>query len=564
MNRKLLLVIIIGVLLRIAFINSPMVDAFGSMRQTYTAGFTKYMINNGVTVSNVMQPVSIVQDRHSLEIPIYNLSTVFLSKIFGEHDWVYRLTSLLYWIIGAFYLAYCLRRIYTEKETSYILWVYTLLPLSIFIGHYYHPEVLSIFLSMAVVFNAYLYLKEGKPVDLVISVVALLFALLVRASHFHLIIVLLLLGLSQYGFRLFLKPWIYAYLIPLVAVVAWCTSGNDLASSQSMNQYLGAFAFRFTPVYLGMILFNRLGGLTLSPVGLPLLVMAVASARNRTNKALDFAWFYGALAFLLIVAGGNFIHPHYQSAVILPFAILIGRFLCQMSENNLADSWYGWWRAIPKAVLAFVLSLYIFFDCFVFYIFFSSPWDVVQLKSQIASLDLKLIFIIFVVSQIVLVLGILSLMKTEILKRGFNTPRPAVIFIALIFITGLIVIHPMYQTEMDYIDAAESISANLDKDAKVAFVGRKDNADPFIFYSSQTIAWDYNTKIFLWRKWDKLIEIRDSGAEYLTVMRNNRFVQPEHKLFPEINSYLSQLDVVFEDEHITIYNLSSIPVALVP
>jgi len=559
MNRRLLLVIIIGILLRVAFINSPMVDAFGSMRQTYTAGFTRYMIEHGITLSNVLQPHSIVQDRISLEIPLYNLPTVFLAKLFGEHDWVYRLTSLLYWIIGALYLAYCLRRIYSEKETSYILWLYTLLPLSIFIGHYYHPEVLSIFLSMAVIFNAWFFLQEGKPIDLVISVVALLLALLVRASHFHLILVLLLLGLSKHGLRIFLKLWIYAYLIPVIACVIWCMRGSDLASSQSVHQYLGYFTFRFSPAYLGMILFNRLGGLTLSPVGLPILVLAIASAKNRKNKALDFAWFYGAIAFLLIVAGGNFIHPHYQSAVILPFLIFIGRFLCRMSEGALFDSWYRWWRSIPKAALAAMMSLYLFFDCLVFYIFFSAPWDAVKLKSQIAGLNMKSLLIWFVASQVVLICGILLIWKKDTFTRAINAPRNAALIVVMIFVTGIIVFHPMYHLDMDYIDAAKSISAKLDRDAKVAFVGKKDNADPFIFYSSQTTAWDYNTKIFLRRDWEKLIEIRDAGAQYMAVMRKNRFIQPDHPLSGEINSYLLQLSIYYEDAYITIYDLASIP-----
>jgi hypothetical protein len=49
----------------------------------------------------------------------------------------------------------------------------------------------------------------------------------------------------------------------------------------------------------------------------------------------------------------------------------------------------------------------------------------------------------------------------------------------------------------------------------------------------------------------------DQGAEYLAVMKSNRYIQADHQYSGKINRELGTLDVVFEDDYIRIYNLLS-------
>jgi len=405
MTRRLLLAIALGIMLRLAFINAPMVDAFGSMRQTYTAGYTRYMIEEGVSIPGLLNSPSVLVSHQALEIPIYNLLTVALAGIFSDTDWVYRATSLILWILGALYFAMLLKRMYGDNEALYIIWVYTLLPLSIFIGHYYHPEILSILLSIAVVFHYWFYIEKGHRLDLVISLVALTIALLVRASHFHLYFALLFIGYGKYGWKVFTKWETYAYILPMIPAGLWSMRVSDLATETRFIQYIGAFSFRFNPKFLGMMLFHRLGGLTLSPVGLPLLVLGIAAARSRIGRGFEFAWLYASLLFIFIVAKGNYHHPHYQAIMLIPASIIIGRFLYQVATGDFADAWQKWWTAIPRQVIAAALSLFLFFDGLIIYLFLTQPWDADVLNKLVAELNIPLLAGIFVVSQAVLIPG---------------------------------------------------------------------------------------------------------------------------------------------------------------
>jgi heme/copper-type cytochrome/quinol oxidase subunit 4 len=554
MPRRLLLAIIFGLLLRMAFINSPMTDAFGSMRQTYTAGYTRFLIEEGVTLKRLFNCGSIVNSHHALEVPIYNLLTVALARLSGESDAIYRLTSLIIWLLGAFYLAYLIRRTYGIDEAVYIVWVYTLLPLSIFIGHYYHPEVLSILLSLAVVFHYYFYLEKGRRLDLVVSVIALALALVVRASHFHLYFALLLLALSKYGWKIFRRWDTYIYILPIIPAALWSMKGSDLASEARLYQYIGPLSLRFSPQFWGMLLFNRLGGLTLSPVGLPLLILAIAASKNRHNRGLEFAWLYSGVAFLVIVAAGNFHHPHYQAPLLVPCAIFIGRFLYQMAAGKLQGAWQRWWLRIPREVIVVALSLYFFFDGMVIYLFFTQPWDIEALKGLLRELNITKLFIAFAISQAVFIPLVLWIWRKESSRPIGPRPANAAILVILILATGLFVLYPMYRIDMDYLEAGKSVRQELGPDAKVMFAGKKDDADPFIFYSYMH-GWAFNPARLLKDGWSAIEEPVSEGAQYLAVMNTNRYIQPGYAKSDEIMGYLNKFEILYKDAFITVYDL---------
>ena len=545
---------IIGIILRLPFINAPMLDAFVNMRQTYTAGFTRYMIQKGVTLSNLISAKSITITHNALEVPVYNLLTVFLARIFGDEHFIYRPTSLIYWILGAFYFHYLCKRVYGRDEASYIIWVYVLLPLSVFIGRYYHPEILSILLSMAVVFHFYFFLEKNKPFDLLISIVALTLALLIRAAHFHLFIVLFILASTKYRARLFLKPWLYAFLLPFAAFILWIKFGSDLSTVSRMYQLLGSPLFRFTPVFLGMMIFNRLGGLILSPVGLPLLVLALASGKNRKSRDFEFAWFYAALAFLFIVARGNFMNFHYQAAVILPTTILIGRFLYQLSSGTLHDSWSDAWIAIPSAIKIIALSIYIFLDILMIYFFYSFPWDYYTISETLSGLNIKIILLIFIISQITLIPTIVFLSRLYSRIRITSSPKLAIVFLILILITGLFPLAPMYRVDTDYLKAAKTVDEVLPDNAKIVFSGKKTDADPLIFYSNRW-GYEFNPVDLYYYGFAVKNKFPDVRLEYFVIMNENKHIQQDHPFSGNIMNLLNQLDIVYSDSIITIYSL---------
>jgi 4-amino-4-deoxy-L-arabinose transferase-like glycosyltransferase len=554
MNRKLLYAIIAGLLLRCLFINSPLVDFFGGMRQTYTAGFTQYLLQNPINLENIFHPHSIVFNNNALELPVYNLFTVFLVKIFSDHEFAYRATSLFFWLLSAIYLAWMSVRIWGKSQAVYIVWTYSLFPLSIFLGHYYHPEILAVFLSIVVIFHFYLYLNEKNPVDLIITLLVLSLTLMVRASQIQLFFIMAILLFSKYKWRTFCQPWAYLILLTLLPYAFWVFDSTDLTSGSRMTQFIGPLWVRFSPIYWGMIVFHRIGGICLSPLGVPLLIAGIASGKNRKDRNLEFAMLYGAFIFFVIVARACFHHPHYQSVLIVPGAIIIGRFLYQMAEGSLKDSWYSWWLAIPGWVKTVLLSVYIFLDFFVLYMFFKSPWDAEKMWSVLSGISIGTLVVGFIISQIILIPLIMFLWnRYRKNEERISKSLPSII-IALIMLTGMVILGPTYKIDTDYIKAGESVAEFTSENGKVVFIGKKDDGDPFVYYSGLT-GWVTNTAKFYNDDWSEFDSFVDQGAEYLAVMKSNRYIQPDHQYSEKINRELGKLDVAFEDDYVRIYEL---------
>ncbi|MBU1022730.1 hypothetical protein KKB99_00490, partial [bacterium] len=237
----------------------------------------------------------------------------------------------------------------------------------------------------------------------------------------------------------------------------------------------------------------------------------------------------------------------------------IGRFLSQVAENRIVDSWYERWRVIPMEVKAAALCIYIFFDALAIILFFNYTWDVNQLLILFDNLNVKALVFIFALSQIALFPFIMWVWRKK--ERSGKAPfnRITLLLLLLIFFSGLLVIHPMYRPDTDFLKAAKSVSDNLDKNASIVFSGKKDDSNPFMFYSVQRHGWSYNLIAFHSTGWEELKKYKNDGAEYLAVMKKNRCLASDHPMSKEIISYLEQLNIYHEDPYITIYILDNIP-----
>ena len=173
-------------------------------------------------------------------------------------------------------------------------------------------------------------------------------------------------------------------------------------------------------------------------------------------------------------------------------------------------------------------------------------------------LNITALLIGFAISQAVLIPVMMTIWRTESSRPIGPRPANAAILIILVFLSGLFVLHPMYRIDLDYIEAAKSVRANLSEDAKVIFSGKKDDADPFIFYSGMR-GWALHPAKFCTSGWDVIEGYTTEGAEYFTIMKSNRYIQPGHEKYPITMSYIAQLEVVYNDALVTIYDLSGKP-----
>ena len=141
---------IIFILIRLVGITSNLTD-YHHFRQTYTAAFAKFFYENE---NSLFQPnLDIIYYKNVSEFQIYPYLVSILYRIFGFHDSLGRILSLIF-SYGTFLIFYKLVLDFFDETTAKIASIFlTFLPLSIFYSRVFMLESMMLFLSVCMVYS---------------------------------------------------------------------------------------------------------------------------------------------------------------------------------------------------------------------------------------------------------------------------------------------------------------------------------------------------------------------------------------------------------------------------
>lgn len=357
----LILIIILGFLLRLYKIDSPIAD-WHSWRQADTAAVTRNFIKEGFNLflpkyddmsANSEIPIPNPSRFRFVEFPLYNIFVYPFYLIFGIDDKYHRLVSILF-SLGSTIFLYLFTRKYLGRWIALLsALTFSTLPFNVFFSRTTLPEPTFIFFALGMVYFVDRWIWESASWRRGIwGFIFTSLAFLIKPWAIFFYLPLLYLALKKRILKRFLILSILAFL-PFIIWRLWILQQPEGIPASSW--LLNGDGIRFRPAFWWWIFSERLGREVLSVSGLILFIIGVI-LRPKDGSYFFHIWLLSLLLFIIIFATGNVRHDYYQTMFVPIAAIFLAKgFLAVVSGGRdfIARIWL-----IPLGLFLFISSFY--------------------------------------------------------------------------------------------------------------------------------------------------------------------------------------------------------------
>lgn len=346
--RVLIIIIFLGTLLRMINLNQPLLEG-ASTRQVQTAMIARNFYNHGFNLFYPQiegyggdNPGYVMQEFYIIPF----IAALFYKLLGGVHEWVLRLLSVFSYIMATI-MIYKLASYYFNKKIGVIsAFLFSISPLSIYLGRAVHPEMAMIFFNMSAIYFFSKWIDEGKFHYGFLAAFAFVFAVLLKVPNLYLLLPLTVIAYMRFGVGMFKmgRLWIFLIIssIPIILFnyhqyLVRMTFPNDsmdnfkIASAlNNIKIYLfGNFAKTFyKKVYEDMMTY------TLTPIGFTLFLIGLMLKPKEKRQYILYIWMGAVIIFFMIMPGQcmqGYYHMHF-----LPIAcIFIAQFLYVLNEVHI-------------------------------------------------------------------------------------------------------------------------------------------------------------------------------------------------------------------------------------
>ena len=328
-------IIILGFLTRLININQPLFDVT-MWRQTETASIARNFYYNGMNIfyPQVLWGGATEGYIGETEFHLYPFVVALLYKVFGVHESLGRLVSILAFAGGAFFL-YKLARKYIGAQGALIaVLFYTFCPHIFFYTRSFQPESTMLFFSITLIYFFSQWLDTENRRDFILMALCGICAFLVKIPTVCLGLPLLYLCIVKYRWKLFSewKLWLFTFMT-LFPTFLWYIHSYKLGLINGLSwnvfhigtreggfiglSYLTTLSFYKNVFYL--YIFQR----HLIYIGAILTIVGIFSAIRKKNLYLFHFWILSQIIFLFIGAETSRRHSYYSMPIIVPSSIFI-------------------------------------------------------------------------------------------------------------------------------------------------------------------------------------------------------------------------------------------------
>lgn len=329
MSKAGLIIVFIGLILRLYKIDLPLLEFYPS-RQIQTAEITRNLYREGF---NILKPnvryLGPGPNLFLVEFPLYNSAVAVLYYIFGLHEYLGRIFSVLGWVLSSFFLWKIANKYTGQFAANVALFFYAFSPLSVLISRSFQPDQWMVTLSLGAI---YWLLKGLLLPSAIFASVAIL--LKIPAALFTLIPATFLL-LEKGGGKLPNK--INYFAITVVPALLWYLyativgkSGNALKEAITIANWFGPELFLKSEYYSNIFGFEY--NLVLLPVGI-LLFATGFLMKLKKNQHLLYWWLSSIVLYFIIFNKHNMTHEYYHLPFLPIAAIFIGIGVDRIVKN---------------------------------------------------------------------------------------------------------------------------------------------------------------------------------------------------------------------------------------
>lgn len=274
----------------------------------------------------------------NLEPPLFDALVAETYKVFGEHLWIARIYSSLFWMIGGVFLFLLARELLSLDEALLALTFYLFLPYGVIASRSFQPDPLMMMLILIGWWGAVKWGGQPSWKWVLVAGLAGGFAILIKLTA-----VFFITGgyigavLSHYSFKDALRNaqvWVMAVLT-MIPGTAYVFYGVYVA------KYLGSqFGGRFFPELwtdpFFYLKWESKVALILSHLGLALALLGLLFLRSRVERMVVIAFWISYAVYGMFF--GHHISSHdYYSLPLIPIAAISLGALSGMLLRGLVD-----------------------------------------------------------------------------------------------------------------------------------------------------------------------------------------------------------------------------------
>ncbi len=325
-----IIIIISGFLLRLINITDPILEVAG-WRQCDTASVARNFYYNGMNIfyPQVLWGGATEGYVGEAEFHLYTFTVAILYKIFGVHEYLGRLVSIMAFCGGAF-LLYKLARKYFDKTPSLIaLLFYTFNPYMFFYSRAFMPDSSMIFFSIAMLYYFSEWIDKEGLWRFVVMTLCAVFAFLIKVPAVCLGLPLLYLCIKKYRYNLIVQweLWLFAALT-LVPIVLWSVHSYYLGQTTEGipfgNYKLSGLSTYIDPHFYYRIFYAEIFESCLIYIGGIFFVLGILfTIRNEELRYIHY-WLFAIIISFFLGGKGTAWHTYHTITIIAPASLMVG------------------------------------------------------------------------------------------------------------------------------------------------------------------------------------------------------------------------------------------------
>ncbi|MEI7437038.1 MAG: glycosyltransferase family 39 protein, partial [bacterium] len=311
----LLAILLLACALRLINFTSPLLGNH-SWRQADTAAIAR---NFQEERYNILYPSIDWRGASSGEVecefPVYQFVLASMYRVLGVHEPIGRLVSIFFsltTVLGVYLIS---KRVATAQVGLWAAFFFAVLPMPVFFGRTVMPEALLISACTYAVFWFLKWTQSDSLKFLLLSAVALAVACLIKPPTLYLGLPLAFLAIRKHGARTLarLELWAFAAVV-MGSLALWyfhahqfkATTGLTFGVWEYGSDKWGNWALVGSRMFWEKIFIERIPGLLLSYLGVPLLIIGLVRPPHSPEERVLSLWIAAMLVFVVVVAKGVF------------------------------------------------------------------------------------------------------------------------------------------------------------------------------------------------------------------------------------------------------------------
>ena len=336
------LILLVCFVVRLYRFSNPIAD-WHSWRQSDTSAVSRNFIKYGFDIlhpqyddiSNVQSGLDNPHGYRFVEFPIYNVAQAGLFKLFHHftlEEWG-RIVTIISSVFSVLFI-YLLGKRHGNSLVGFSAAAFFALdPYSIYYGRTILPDPSMSMTALGAIYFFDLWVEKQKTKSsasqkigfFILSVLFIAASLLLKPYAAFFLLPLAWIGYKAWGFKVFLKPFVYIMaIISIIPLVWWRIWMMRFPEGIPASSWLfNAGNIRFTGAYFYWIFAERISKLMLGYWGIALAFLGLFNTKKK-DVGFFVSFAFATLMYVVVIARGNVQHDYYQILIIPTLALFFG------------------------------------------------------------------------------------------------------------------------------------------------------------------------------------------------------------------------------------------------